>query len=907
MEVEGIRQRRKSTPDGVVASDAPAATRGTHEDKARVDGSSDSVPPHVPQSSFIGVLATFVVLAALCGIIRLRDDNLAGGAMLATKGSPAFLYSGKVAMRHVRTIAAKPHFTGSLELERTLEYVRTQIDAMRGLAERNGMLLEVESFTATGTYAYSHPSTHSTYVSYSNLPSVVARLSPTASAGGSVDSAGGALLINNHIDSGIGSPGGSDNVAGVAVALESLRSLARMTPEMDRLSRPIVFLFNGGEEPLLAGADGFVKEHRWASDVAAHINLESLGADESYMLGQVGHTGSWLEHAYARAVRRPSACVLASELYERNLVPGESDFRVFREAGIPGFNFVLTRRGQVYHTRYDDAQHVTMKTVLYGGRVLVIPLALELAGRSDAIGKHLAADDSYIDARAAYFDVLGLFTVVYSASMSAALASTVLLIAVLLFFCFISNGVGSSSRRLSFFLHPLIVRRRLRMLAVFVLCCFAGLASSSFAALIYVYVLQRPMSWYGSTRFAMAVFVPPFIVGVTIMLQLSSPRGLPAGDVHDSMMHAVSAFYVCILSFMLWKGMLMSYLPMAILCGCIVAIVAPFPQSWVFVRFLIVTIPGSVFMGPIAYDALCIYLAILGRTGSAPSDFIASALVGSAAVVTALGPLLSLYTFYPLSVARVRKWSICIAVLVATLVALLPELTLPHRDAVYSKDAPKRIIVAHFYAPQQNPSNVLGVAPVDVIPVDINTTVRMLPFTDQDTLDQLPEWGLLGSTITEPLRDLKPVLDVWSFFEVKEPLQLEVPTASVVSEEGDENGDRVVSILVMAPDAMQISLRMKTAGKGGVVKKWSFADSMTEFHDGDGAYVRHVGGVKGAEKLEFSVVVEVDPVTKERPRVEFDVTSTRPGKSRSDVLKVLYFPQWAAPVYAQITGAGFSL
>lgn len=901
-----MRQRRTSAPDGVVVIDALAETRGNHASGARVDGSGGALPPHVPQSSFIGVLSSFVVLGILWGAIRLRDDNLAGGSKLVTKGSPAFLYSGKVAMRHVRTIAAKPRLTGSLELDRSLEYVKSELDAMRVLAKRNGMLLEVESFTATGVYPYSDPGTHSIYGSYKDLPSVVARLSPVASDGSSVESVGRSLLISSHVDSGVGSPGGSDNVAAVAIALESLRSLARMASDMDRLSRPIVFFFNGGEEAMSMGADGFMRTHRWAQEVSVNINLDSSGSDDSYMLVQVGHSGSWLEHAYARAVKRPSGSVAASEMYESNLVPGETDYRVFREAGIVGFNFISTRYGQTYHSRYDDAQHVTMKALLFGGRVLVIPLALELAGSSDAIGKHLSEKDRDVVARAAYFDVLGLFTVVYSKAMSAAFAGTILSIAVAMFFCHVPDKVGSSSRRLSFHNPSPVVPRRLRMLAVYVLCCFAGLASAIVAALTYIHVLQRPMSWYGSTRFALAVFVPPFITGVTTMLQLSLPRGFSAAVAHDSMLHAVSAFYGCIVALMAWKGLLATYLPMTILCGCIVAIAAPFPPSWAFARVLIVTIPTSVFMGPVAYEVLCTYLAILGRTGSLPSDVIASILVGLAVVVTAMGPLLPLYAYYPLTVARVRKWSVWIALAVATFVALLPELTLPHRDAVYSKDAPKRIVAIHFYSPQQTPSNVLGIAPIDVIPVDLNTTVRMLPFNDQDTL-HVSEWGLLGSTITEAVRDLKPVLDVWSYFEIKEPLQLEVPTASVVSEKDDGNGDRVISILILAPDALQISLRMMSASNGGVVKSWSFADSMTEFRDGVGAYVRHVGGVKGAEKLEFFVVVGVDPVTKERPRIEFDVTCSRPGKSRSEVLKVLYFPQWTAPVYAQMTGAGFSL
>lgn len=910
MEAQGLRQRRMAAPGGAAAGNVVAGTEATDGERAPEHRKDDPTPrPVRPSSSLVGLLSTFVVLGLFVGVIRLRDDNLAGGALLVTKASPAFLFSRKVAMRHVRTIAAKPRWTGSAELDKSIEYVRIQLEAMRSLAERNGMSLEVETFTADGSFASSIGTTD-VHISYGNILSVVARLSPVASAGESVDSAGGTLLVNAHIDSAFGAPGGSDNVAGVAVALESVRSLARMTPDMDRLSRPIIFLFNGAEEPLLAGADGFLKTHRWASDIVAHINLESVGAGDSYLLFQLGPGNSWLTQAYARAVKRPSGSVSGSDVFESGLVPGETDFRIFKEAGIPGYDFALTRNGHVYHTRYDDIQHVSIKSIDYGGRVLVIPLALELAGRADAIGKHLSADPAVgkdaAGARAAYFDVLGLFTVVYSASMSAALSNVLLLIGGVLFLFYVPFQGGSPSPS-PFSFVPATVRSRLRMLAVFWLCCFAGIASASVAALTYLHVLQRPMSWYGSTRFALAVFVPPFMVGVTTMLQLALPSGLSTADAHESMMHAVSAIYCGIVALMAWNGFLTVYISMTVLFGCILAIVAPFPRSWVFVRFLLVATPCAVFGVPSALELLNVFLGVLGRAGTAPSELIASIIVGACTSLYALGPVLPVYVFYPLSIARVRKWSIWIAILVATFVALLPELTLPHRDAVYSKDAPKRILVSHFYAPQQTPSNVLGLVPFDVIPVDVNTTVRMLPFNDKDRLDHTPQWGMLRSTLSEPVRPFQAFLGQWSIFEVSEPLELAVPTATIISEVGQGSDDRVVTIRVEAPDTMQVTLRIMAANGGGAVKSWSFGDSMNDMGDSQGAFVRHVGRGKGAEELEFAVVVEVDPVTKERPRVEFDVTSSRPGKSRSDVLKLLYFPLWTAPIYAQTTGAGFSL
>jgi Zn-dependent M28 family amino/carboxypeptidase len=56
-----------------------------------------------------------------------------------------------------------------------------------------------------------------------------------------------AILINAHYDTVSGSPGGSDDVVGVACMLETIRALTAGPS----LRHPIIFLFNGAEESLM--------------------------------------------------------------------------------------------------------------------------------------------------------------------------------------------------------------------------------------------------------------------------------------------------------------------------------------------------------------------------------------------------------------------------------------------------------------------------------------------------------------------------------------------------------------------------------------------------------------------------------------------------------------------------------
>lgn len=123
--------------------------------------------------------------------------------------------------------------------------------------------------------------------------------------------------------------GGSDDGINCAVMLEILRKLSRspVPPEHN-----VIFLFNGAEEPPLKASHGFITQHKWAKEVKVVLNLEAAGAGGKIILFQSGPGKPWLMKYYNK-VPHPFGQAAGEELFQSNLIPSDTDFRIFRDFG----------------------------------------------------------------------------------------------------------------------------------------------------------------------------------------------------------------------------------------------------------------------------------------------------------------------------------------------------------------------------------------------------------------------------------------------------------------------------------------------------------------------------------------------------------------------------------------------
>lgn len=196
------------------------------------------------------------------------------------------------------------------------------------------------------------------------------------------------VLVTAHYDSVPGSPGSSDDMAGVAVMLETARLIAD-TP----MRNDVIFMFADGEETGLRGALAFTENHPLMERVDLVINTEARGvAGPSTMFEtSAGNTG--LIGLFGGAVARPVGNSLMYDVYRR--MPNNTDLTVYKQAGAMGINFAFSRGVALYHSARDDNAHVSLNSLgHHGDNVLGVLLA---AADRPLDTLQSAGDATYID------------------------------------------------------------------------------------------------------------------------------------------------------------------------------------------------------------------------------------------------------------------------------------------------------------------------------------------------------------------------------------------------------------------------------------------------------------------------------------------------------------------------------
>ena len=202
------------------------------------------------------------------------------------------------------------------------------------------------------------------------------------------------LLLVSHYDSTAAGPGASDDGIGVAAMLEVAQLLRGQ-----RLTRPVTFLFNEGEEAGLLGARAFLDRDPVAARVDIAVNLESRGVTGPAIMFETSRPNGAAIALYRAAVSRPVGNSLSTDLYR--LIPNSTDVAVFDERPWTILNFAVIGNETRYHSAGDDFATLDRRSVQHMGD------QLEQVTRTVAQGQPPAAEGERL-----YADIGGWMLIV---------------------------------------------------------------------------------------------------------------------------------------------------------------------------------------------------------------------------------------------------------------------------------------------------------------------------------------------------------------------------------------------------------------------------------------------------------------------------------------------------------------
>jgi hypothetical protein len=244
-------------------------------------------------------------------------------------------------------------------------------DSVNGDAVRDRLIAEMRGVgldpRVTDDFAC-NSNVHSRNVNCARVRNLVAILGPIE------DVRRPALLLVSHYDSTFAGPGAADDGIGVASMLEIAAALRGQ-----RLERPVIFLFDEGEELGLIGARAFMERDPLAARVAFAANFEARGVSGPAIMFETSRPSGAAIDWYGRASRLPVANSLSTDLYR--LIPNSTDVAVFDERPWTILNFAVIGNETRYHSAGDTLAALDRGSLQHmGEQGLGAALAVAAAG-----------------------------------------------------------------------------------------------------------------------------------------------------------------------------------------------------------------------------------------------------------------------------------------------------------------------------------------------------------------------------------------------------------------------------------------------------------------------------------------------------------------------------------------------
>lgn len=251
------------------------------------------------------------------------------------------IFSAERALIFLKEIAKEPHAGGTRAHDVVRDYILNYCRQMG---------LETDLMDQTGL------AVSNTSISAGRAQNILARMKGTR--------AEKAILVMAHYDSQPNTPGAGDDGVGVASMMEAMQLLKNGEP----LANDILFLFTDLEECGMLGAEAFVSQYPQLDSIALIINLEARGNAGVGFTFEFSKLNGWMMRQYSRAVERPYANSFAYEIYK--MMPNYTDFTMFKETNISGFNTALINGYAYYHSMADRVENLDPRSLQHLGDIL---------------------------------------------------------------------------------------------------------------------------------------------------------------------------------------------------------------------------------------------------------------------------------------------------------------------------------------------------------------------------------------------------------------------------------------------------------------------------------------------------------------------------------------------------------
>jgi hypothetical protein len=273
-----------------------------------------------PAATLVALVTLAAVGAAAMWSIRPPSARSAA--------APAGEFSAARAFQQVDVIATEPHVAGSAANDRVREHL---LGTLRGF----GLAPEVQD---TVSVQGAELSSSAGGIGLARVRNVIAQIPGTASTG--------RVFLVAHYDSVQSAPGANDDGAGTAAVLETVRALT----SGPRLRNDVVVVLTDAEEACLCGAKAFVDQHPLARQGGVALNLEARGSSGPAITFESSPDDGKLIDVFAGAPK-PVGTSFAVEVYR--LLPNDTDFTAFLQAGFRGLNTAYIDGAARYHAPTD--------------------------------------------------------------------------------------------------------------------------------------------------------------------------------------------------------------------------------------------------------------------------------------------------------------------------------------------------------------------------------------------------------------------------------------------------------------------------------------------------------------------------------------------------------------------------